>query len=92
MMAKPFTLDRKGVGEILKTQCVPAINELANQIADSVRSDLAEEDVEVEMQSYTTDRGAASVTIADPMGLELQATRGSLTKAAAKLGLDVKSK
>ena len=90
---QPFTLDRKGVGEILKVQAAPVINDTANLIANNVRADLIDEaDVEVLVERYTTDRGAASVTIASARGMELQAKRGSLTKAAAALGLDIKSR
>lgn len=93
MATNGFRIDRAGVSEILKVQCAPVINEITEQVADAVRADVRDvgDDIEVEMQSYTTDRGAAAVTIAHPLGLELQATRGSITKAAAALGLEVKA-
>lgn len=90
-MAKPpFRLDRKGVGEVLKGTFTAQINELAEKLADEVRATIADDSVPVEMEAYTTDRGAAMVTIADARGLELQATQGALTRAAAKVGLEVK--
>lgn len=95
MAKESFRLDRKGVSEILKGQCAPVINEIAGQIADGVRSDLADKldpDELVEVESYTTDRGAASVTIASVRGMEFQATHGVFSRAAGRLGLDFKSK
>lgn len=87
-MAK-FRRDRRGIGEILRVQAAPAVNELASQIRDKVAADIDDETIEVTMTPYTTDRGAAAVTIADPEGMELQARDGALTRAAASVGLDV---
>ena len=87
MARQAFRLDRRGVGEVLKSQgTTQLINTVAAQVRDAVDVD---DDVEVTMEPYTTDRGAASVAIEDPRGLELQATDGALTRAAAKVGLDV---
>ncbi|MDL9938685.1 hypothetical protein QSJ18_18215 [Gordonia sp. ABSL1-1] len=86
-MAGTFRLDRKGVSFILKNRCADAINALAESIAEQVRD--AHDDVEVEVDEYTTDRGAAAVTIADPRGRQLQASDGALTRAAARFGLEV---
>ena len=80
-MAKAFTLYRKGVGEILKTEFVDEINHLADEIGDKIDDD------EVEVRYYTTDRGAASVTVP----AEIQATEGALTRAAAAVGLEVRA-
>lgn len=85
-----FRLDKKGVGEVLKTQCGEVIDDYAAQIDDQIRT--SHPDVDVEVDRYTTDRGAASVTIADPRGMALQASDGALTKAAAAVGLEVKAK
>lgn len=82
-------LDRKGVSEVLKAQCAPAVNELAQQIAADVS---AVHGVDVEVESYTTDRGAAAVTIADRRGMELQVSQGALTRAATRAGLEVTAK
>ncbi len=89
MSVDKFRLDRKGVGEILKHQCGPAVDEVAERVAADVRS---RHGVEVEVASYTTDRGAASVTIVDPQGMRLQASDGALTRAAAAVGLEVTAK
>jgi hypothetical protein len=91
-MTSAFKLDRSGVGEILKHQTRELIDDTAAEVAAIVRADVADEDVAVLVQSHTSDRATASVTIAGPQGLELQAKRGSLTKAAAALGLEVKSR
>ena len=85
-----FRLNRKGVREILRNQCGPAVDEAANAIAAQVLSRYP--DLPVEANPYTTDRRAAGVTIADAKGLNLQASDGALTRAAAAVGLEVKSK
>ncbi len=90
-MANTFRPDRKGISEILKKQTAGAINGLASQIHSQAQASVYS-DVEVTMEPYTTDRAAASVTIADPRGLEMQARDGVLTRAAATLGLEVRSK
>lgn len=89
-MTPKFRLNRRGVSEILKTQCGPAVNEAAGRIAEQVRS--KHPDVEVAVDQYRTDRQAAGVTIADPQGMALQASDGALTRAAAVVGLEVKAK
>jgi hypothetical protein len=84
-------LDHAGIAEILKTAMRGPIDALARQIADRVDVGTVT-DAEVTVRSYTTDRAAAAVSIAHPAGLAMQAKHGSLTKAAASLGLEVKSK
>lgn len=94
-MQLQFTLDRAGVGEILRSaEMAGAVDELARQIAADVRAGIADPDVAdtVDVDSYVTDRAAASITIAHPMGMPLQAKHGVLTGAAASLGLDVRSR
>ncbi|UAJ16187.1 hypothetical protein SEA_MALIBO_10 [Gordonia phage Malibo] len=86
-----FRLNRRGVSELLKTQAGEVVNEAAEQIRAQVAG-LVDDDIEVTVQPYTTDRGAAAVTIADPQGMELQATTGALTRAAAQVGLEVTSR
>ena len=86
-----FRLDRKGVREILLTQCGPAVNAAAAQAAARAKA-AVDDDVPVETSPYTTDRRAASVTIAHPTGMLLQASDGVLTRAAAAVGLEVKAK
>lgn len=91
MAANGFRRDSKGIAQILKTEFAEEVNKCARAIADEVQSAIGD-DVEVEVREYTTDRSAASVTIADPRGKELQATQGALTRAAAAVGLDVRSR
>lgn len=76
-----FRLDRKGGAEVLKTLAAPAINDLAKQVGDQ-----AGEDAEVD--EYTTDRAAAAVSVP----AEQQAKHGTLTRAAAAAGLEVRPK
>lgn len=86
-----FRLDRRGVGEILKTQTGPLINETARKVKDQVER-VVDDGVEIVIDEYVTDRGAAMVTIADASGMEMQITGGALTRAAAAVGLEVTSK
>jgi hypothetical protein len=86
MSFSPVRLNRKEIGRILKQDYAEQVNELANKIADEARS-LVDDDA-VSVDEYTTDRAAASVSVP----AELQATLGVLTKAAAKVGLEVQSK
>ncbi|OBC12181.1 hypothetical protein A5788_22350 [Gordonia sp. 852002-50816_SCH5313054-c] len=81
MAASPFRPDRKGIGEILKTEFVTEVNRLAQEVGDQCGDD-------VEVRFYTTDRGAASVTVP----AEVQAKEGALTRAATAVGLEVKAK
>jgi len=81
-------LDYKGIGEMLKVDMRETVDELADQVA--ARVDARGEPVEV--RKYTTDRAAASVTIASVAGLAIQAKHGALTQAAASVGLEVRSK
>lgn len=87
-----FRIDRRGVREILnRAETADVVNEVAEQIANNVRG-LVDDDVEVLVEAYQTDRTAAAVTIADPRGMEYQATNGALTRAAAAVGLEVTSR
>ncbi len=87
-----FRIDRKGVREILnRAETAAVVREMAEEIADNVRQ-IVGDDVEVVVESYQTDRSAAAVTIADARGMEYQATNGALTRAAAAVGLEVRSR
>ncbi|QMU22505.1 hypothetical protein [Gordonia rubripertincta] len=87
-----FRLNRPGVGEVLtRRETAGPVNALTAQIQAEVQAAVGS-DVVVEMTPYRTDRAAASVTILDPMGLHLQATQGVLTRAAARLGLEIRSR
>ena len=90
---KGFRRDHKGIGQILKSKAVAdAINDLAEAAAAAARTEIDDPTVEVLVDRYETDRGAAAVVIADARGQELQMTRGTLTRAAARVGLEVKAK
>ena len=90
MAQNPVRLNRKGVGKILKGDGLDlsVVNECAEKIAGGVRAELGD-DVEVLVEKYTTDRGAASVTIKDSKAMQLQARTGILTRHAAAAGLEV---
>lgn len=82
-----FRRDRQGVGEILKAaETAAVITAVANNVAAAIDNP---DGVDIEVQAYTTDRGAAAVTIADGRGLAMQADKGALTRAAARVGLEV---
>lgn len=101
-MAKTFQRDSGGYAEILKIQCRGAVDALAERIADNVRSQgirvgdrdggAHEYDLPVKVASATTDRAKAIVSIPHPSALAVQAKHGTLTKAAAAVGLKVKGK
>lgn len=90
-MLEDFRLDSAGIREFLKSQELrSAVDTLAGQIADQVRPNVPA-DVVVSVRSYTTDRGAASVTVQDVRAMAWQARDGILTRAAGNLGLEVKA-
>lgn len=77
-------LDTAGVGEVLKSGEMAAV---ITGLAQSVAANVARGDVVVD--SYVTDRAAASVTIREPQAMLWQARDGILTKAASAAGLEV---
>lgn len=97
-MAK-VKLSSRGIEDVAKSREVRgAIEDLANEVADNVRSQGIHVEgvpgavaLPVEVSVYETDRARASVTIAHPSGLAVQAKHGALTKAASSAGLEVKS-
>lgn len=76
-----FELDPKGGAEVLKQIAAQHINALAKQVAEHAGAD-------AQVEEYTTDRAAASVKV--PAGQ--QAKDGTLTRAAAAVGLEVRTK
>lgn len=96
-MGIDLKLDHGGMADVLKSAGVAAaVNALAERVAENV---LAEgqlvshgEEMPVTVDPYTTDRASASVTITHPAGLAVQAKHGTLTRAAAAAGLEVRSK
>lgn len=93
-MAVDFRPDRHGYRQVLNSAEVAAeVNRLAERIAANAHHRTqAGVDLEIVVDEYTTDRGAASVTIAHAAGLATQAKYGTLTRAAAAVGLEVKEK
>lgn len=80
-------------GLLKSSELARPINALAHQIAaQASHTTTAGTTLPVVVNEYTTDRKAASVTIAHPAGLATQAKHGVLTKAAAAVGLEVRSK
>lgn len=81
-------LDHSGIAEILKSAPVAAaVREMAEQVANGVRSQ--KPGAEVVVDSYGTDRAAASVTIRDVRGRVWEVRDGALTRAASGVGLEV---
>lgn len=90
-MLERFELDSRGVREILRGEEVRTlIDGLADQVAASVRA-LVPTGTSIEVRGYTTDRGAATVVVADPQAMGWQARDGILTRAAGSAGLEVKA-
>lgn len=89
-MAK-VTLNYAEIGRILREDMRGPIDALAHQIA--ARVDVGSvTDAQVVVSSATTDRAKAFVTIAHPAGLAMEAKHGTLRRAAAACGLEVKSR
>ena len=87
-MSGTFKLDSAGVRQILNSPETKAMSlAAARQIADAIQS---RDGVEVKVVESTTDRAGASVIIAHPGGLGMQAKHGYLTRAAASVGLTVR--
>ena len=91
-MAVPVVkLDHRGIAALLKSaEMHGVINTVTNGVAAKVRG--MEPSYPVEVQVVTTDRAHGIVAIAHPAGDAIQAKRGSLTKAAAQAGLEVKDR
>lgn len=90
-MLEKFELDTAGVREVLRGQGVrDLIDGYAQQVADNLKA-LVPSGVPVEVRKYTTDRGAATVVVADVRGMAWQARDGIVTRAAAAAGLEVKA-
>lgn len=90
-MLERFDLDTRGVREILRGEEVRTlIDSYAGQVAANVRA-LVPPGTSIEVRGYTTDRGAATVVVADPQAMGWQARDGILTRAAGSAGLEVKA-
>lgn len=86
-MARDFELDRAGIGEILRSdEMASAVRAAADAVADNLR---ARGVADVYVDTYTTDRAAASVTI--PFSYDDELKNGRLIDAATVAALDVRS-
>lgn len=83
-----FTRDSRGIDAILRSTDFGQVA-AAHRIAGQVR---AETGADVVVDTYTTDRQAASVTIRHVRGKLMQARDGVLTRAASAAGLEVTSR
>lgn len=100
MARSKVRLDSRGIAGLLKSSEVDrATEQAAEAVAANVRAQgIAVEGVPgdvalpVAVTMRTTDRAHANVTITHPSGIAVQAKHGSLTKAAAQAGLDVKGR
>lgn len=94
-MARVVRLDRAGMSQMLKSLPVrTAITGFAQGVVSSARADepVQRHGAEVVAEDYTTDRAASAVLIKHPIGMGIQAKYGTLTRAAAAQGLQVRSK
>lgn len=104
-MASKVKLSLRGLEEAAKSsEMRDEIASLAEQVADKVRSQNIRVsgvpgDDELPVKVYVDetsqmrlDRAKARVSLAHPAGLAVQAKHGALTRAAAAVGLEVKSR
>lgn len=82
-------LNRKGVGTLLRDDLGKAATAKAHELANTIRANYPDLADTVDVEEYTTDRGAASVLVADSSARELQVREGLMTRAAAAVGLEV---
>ncbi|MFC8009154.1 hypothetical protein [Streptomyces cinereoruber] len=89
-MITSFELDYRGVREFLIGDEVRAlVDGVAEDVRARVRAKLPP-GTRVEIRKYTSDRGAAAVTVADIRGMAWQARDGILTRSAGEAGIEVK--
>lgn len=99
-MAAKVTLNSRGLEQVLKSaEMRKAVEAAAQEVADNVRDQNItvgdvdggshEIDLPVKVEVYETDRARASVLLAHPAGLAVQAKHGALSKAASAAGIKV---
>lgn len=94
-------LDHGGLAAISKS---PEMRKLVTDTANRIAEEVDKQNIEVgafkgsgeialpvSVRSETTDRASATVVLAHPAGIAVQAKHGVLTKAASALGLGVKN-
>lgn len=89
-MLEKLKLDRAGIREVLAG---PEVRQMVDGVAEDVRARVRAKlppGTPVRIRKYNTDRGAASVTIADVRGMAWQARDGVLTRAAGEAGIEVR--
>lgn len=94
MARTKLRLDSPGILEVLQSAEVAAAvtstaESVASNISETVRSG---QPLPVRVDSYVTDRAASGVTLAHAAGKGKEAKYGTLSKAAAAAGLEVRSK
>lgn len=100
MARQTIRLNRRGIAVIAEGANMRALVEkAAEEIAGNVRAQgikvgdrdggSREVDLPVNVKVGTTDRSHATVTLAHPAGVAVQAKHGVLTKAASQAGLQV---
>lgn len=89
-MLERLELDARGIREFLGG---PEVRAMVDGVAEDVRARVRAKvppGTRVQIKPYTTDRGAASVTVADVRGMAWQARDGILTRSAGEAGVEVK--
>lgn len=99
-MGKNVKLDHAGLGALLRST---EMHRLVQGVAEDIKREVdnqgitvgafeGSEDIAlpVEVSVTTTDRAHASVVLAHPAGIAVQAKHGALTRAASAVGLTVR--
>lgn len=96
-MTRRVHLNRRAVEAVLKSAGARAlVSRVAEEVADNVRAQQhrvegvpGDIELPVKVDVYETDRARASVLLAHPSGIAVQAKHGALSKAAAQAGLEI---
>jgi hypothetical protein len=94
-------LDHSGLAAISKS---PEMRKLVTDTANRIAEEVDKQNIEVgafkgageialpvSVRNETTDRATATVVLAHPAGIAVEAKHGALTKAASAVGLEVRS-
>lgn len=92
-------LDHRAVEAVLKSAAMrQLVEDAAERVAENVREQghrvegiPGDIELPVKVEVYETDRARASVLLAHPAGIADQAKNGTLSRAAAAAGLEVRS-
>jgi hypothetical protein len=85
-----FKRNSPGIAGILKGPDTEAL--VARALEKCAAAAQADTDLPIETETYTTDRAAGVIVIAHPAGMAEQAKHGTLTRAAASIGAEVREK